>query len=87
MEAARLVHQIMNLQDIAAGKDAAVQRFALSINHRAARNRVKLYAHILGKLVFRYKPDGQQERVALHIFLRAGYGLHFFVHISNGNAL
>ena len=84
---AHVIHQVVHVQDVAAGKHARDAGHELVVHERAARDGVYAHARLAAELVFRQQPHGEQQRVARVAHLRAGYGAQVLVHLGDGDRL
>ena len=82
-----VVHEIVDVQHVAAGENAGHVRFERLVDCRAAGHAVECHLRALGKLVLRQKADGEQKRVARDILLRTRHRLAVRADLSERDAL
>ena len=76
-----IVHQIMDMEHISAGKNAGNRGFQTFVDGRSVGDGRHLYSKFGGKLIFRDQSDGKEKGITGNVFLRSGYGLSVFVHL------
>ena len=81
------VHQIVDVEHVAAGEDAGHGGLQLLVHHGAGGAGGDLHAGHLGELVLRDQAHGQQQGVAGEILFRAGNGLEIGPDLGHGDAL
>ena len=79
------VNKIVYVKNIAAGEYSLVICFSVFINYRAVCDSVKPDSGVFGELVFGYKTDREQKRIALNCSFRPGDGAAVFVNACNRN--
>ena len=82
-----VVHQIVDLQHVAAGEDPGYAGHAPLVHHGSAGDRVQGHAAGPGQLVFRDQAHGQKQRVAGDQAPGGVDGPPGLVHLGDGHAL
>ena len=82
-----IVHQIMDMKHISAGKNTGYTGFQAFIYVGAGGDGTHIHTQLSGQFIFRDQPHGKQKRVTGDIFLRTRNGFPLFIHLSQGHAL
>ena len=82
-----IVHQIMDMKHISAGKNAGYTGFQAFIHVGAGGDGTHINTQLSGQFVFRDQSHRKQKRVTGDIFLCTRNGFPLFIHLSQGHAL
>lgn len=78
-----IVHQVIDMQGIAAGKDTGDRGHQPGIADGTFGFGIDGRAKALGQLVLRDEPDRKDEGIAFHDLFGAGDGNHALIHLGN----
>ena len=79
------VHQVVDMEDVAAGKNAGNRGLQEFIHHGSAGAGMKFDAGLFAQGVFRQKADGEQKGVHGKGFFRTGNRPAVFIHLGDGH--
>ena len=82
-----MIHQIMHMKNISAGKNTLDRCFQLCINYRSLCHGVHLCASLDTQLVLRNQATGKQKRITFHVLFTARNRLQVLIHFGNRNTL
>ena len=82
-----IVNKVMDLEDIAAGKDAFDTGLKVIFDNSASGSRIELDVRFLGKLIFRNQTDREKKGVAIKADFGSGDDLVFFVDLRDDDLL
>ena len=84
---AHIVHQVVDVEHVAAGEDAGDGALPVLPDHRAVGAGVDLHARLAAQLVLGQQAHGEQQGVAVEDHLRAGDGAALFIHLRHHHLL
>ena len=80
-----MIHKIVYMKDISAGKNTFDRCFKLCIYHRSLGHGIHLRTRLDAQLILRNQTTGKQECITFHILFAARNWLQILIHFGNRN--